>query len=37
MDPNQRPPTRPRFLRDAFVVVGAVSVAIAESLSGEAA
>jgi hypothetical protein len=36
MDPTQRPPTRPR-ITGLFLVVGAVAVAIAESLSGRTA
>lgn len=36
MDPGQRPPTRPR-IADLFLIVGAVAVAIAESLSGRTA
>lgn len=36
MDPGQRPPRRPGF-RDVWLVVGAVAVAIAESLQGRTA
>lgn len=36
MDPTQRPPSRPRVF-DLFRVVGAVAVAIAETMSGRTA